>query len=92
MVDFFKQHVFFEDSRERTEAFTHLKKEITAVFESSPEERHAFRYFSVLDWITGKIENRSFTDILHSKYNKLYESDEGKDLIEYLKEEKEIKK
>jgi hypothetical protein len=88
LVDFFKHHVFFEDSKEKAEAFTLLKKDIVAVFESNPEERHAFRYFNVLDWISSKIENCSFTEILRSKYSKLYESEEGKDLIEYLKEEK----
>ncbi len=46
-----------------------LKNELTIVFENK-DEKKIIAFFDYISWITSKIENRSFAEVVRDRVNK----------------------
>jgi hypothetical protein len=86
MVDFFRRELDSDEPPLRVIAFVSLKEKLIEVFEMHPEEKVILRFFDIMDWIQSKIDKLSLPDMLRKKYQRLFETESGKKLLTYLKE------
>ncbi|HXC07096.1 MAG TPA: hypothetical protein VNZ86_20190 [Bacteroidia bacterium] len=87
LVDFFRRELDEDEPQSKIPAFKALKSTLADVFETHPEEKVVLRFFDIMDWIQCKIEKLSLPELLYKKNTKLLETDAGKKLLTYLKEE-----